>query len=92
MSKELKVTVVSFEEFTDIDFTPPSTFYYKNALGDLVFLHTSSRQVAQDYVDNTTGIKGKYKVIASKLQKTKSKQENGEVSVRGVATRKGQQR
>lgn len=88
MTKEIKITVVSFEEFTDIEFTPPSIFYYKNALGDLVFIHTSKRQVAQDYVDEVTGVKGKYKVIASKLQKEKSKQENGEVSVRGTQSRR----
>lgn len=86
--KELKVTMVSFKEFSDIDFIPPSTFFYKNAMGDFAFIHTASRQVAQDYVDEFTGIKGKYSVIASKLQKTVSKLEGGGYSVTGTETRK----
>jgi len=86
--KELKVTMVSFKEFSDIDFLPPSTFFYKNAMGDFAFIHTASRQVAQDYVDELTGVKGKYSVIASKLQKTVSKLEGGGYSVTGTETRK----
>lgn len=86
--KELKITVVSFEEFGDIDFVPPSTFFYKNAMGDFTFIHTSSRLKAQEYVDEVTGVKNKYLVIASKLQKTKVKNESGELSCRGTATRK----
>lgn len=92
MSKEMKITKVTYEEMEDIDFLPPSTFYFKNALGEFIFLHTSKRQVAQDYVDELTGVKGKYVVVASKLQKTKSKQENGSVSVRGKQFTKGQKR
>lgn len=92
MSKEMKITKITYEEMESLEFQPPSTFYFKNALGEFIFIHTSKRQVAQDYVDELTGVKGKYVVIASKLQKTKSKQENGEVSVRGVGTRKGQRK
>jgi len=32
MSKELKVTVVDYKTFTDIDFIPPSTFFIMDSL------------------------------------------------------------
>lgn len=87
-AKELKITQISFEQFGDIDFCPPSTFFYKDAMGTFNFIHTASRQVAQNYVDDLTGVKGKYVVIASKLQKTVSKLEGGGYSVTGTETRK----
>jgi hypothetical protein len=86
--KELKITMVSFKEFSDIDFLAPSTFFYKNAMGDFIFIHTASRQIAQEYVDELTGVKGKYSVITSKLQKAVSKLEGGGYSVTGTETRK----
>lgn len=89
---EVKTTVVSYEEFTDISFTDPATFYFKDALGNRHYIHTSKREVAQQVADEFTGVKNKYKVIASKDQKNKSKQENGEVSVRGTHCRKGQKK
>lgn len=86
--KEMRVTTISFEQFGDIDFIPPSTFFYKDAMGVFNFIHTSSRQDAQKYVDDLTGVKGKYSVIASKLQKTVSKLESGGYSCTGVGSRK----
>lgn len=84
--KEPKITVVDYNTFTDYEFIPPATFYIQNAMGEYVFVHTSSRQVAQDYVNS---IYGKiYTVKASKLQKTATKSESGELSCRGVATKK----
>lgn len=76
-----KVTVVSYEEFTDIEFAPPASFFIKNAVGEFVFIHTRDRSVAQTYIDNTYGV-GKYKVNASKMQKPKK-----EVTARGYQTR-----
>lgn len=86
-SKDPKVTIVDYQTFTDYLFIPPSTFYIQNALGEYWFVHTASRQVAQEYVDSVYG-KGRYTVVASKLQKTVSKSESGELSCRGTATRK----
>lgn len=91
MSKDLKITTVTFEEFTDIDFIPPATFFFKDALGDIHFLHSSKREVCQEWVDKHYG-KGKYKVIASKNQKTKSKLESGGQSVYATQTTRGQKR
>lgn len=86
-----KITIVEFEEYAMIDFKPPSTFYIRNSLGQFVYIHTSSRATAQEWVDENYG-KGRYTVNASKIQKTKSKQEGGGYTCTGVATRKGQQR
>lgn len=83
MSKDLKITTVTFEEFTDIDFIPPATFFFKDALGDIHFLHSSKREVCQEWVDDHYG-KGKYKVIASKTQKG-----NGNINASGSNSRKG---
>lgn len=85
--KDPKVTIVDYNTFTDYLFIPPSTFYIQNAMGEYWFIHTASRQVAQEFVDITYG-KNRYTVVASKLQKTVSKSESGELSCRGTATRK----
>ena len=89
--KEVKVTMVSFEEFSDYEFNPPATFYIMDCLQNYHFVHTSDRKVAQDWVDETFG-KGRYTVKASKIQKTKFKSESGTYSAVGVATRKGQKK
>jgi hypothetical protein len=89
--KEVKVTVVSFEQFSDYEFNPPATFYIMDCLQNYHFVHTSDRKVAQDWVDETFG-KGRYTVKASKIQKTKFKSESGTYSAVGVATRKGQKK
>jgi len=88
---ELKITVVSYEEFTDIDFIPPATFYVMSATQDYYFFHTSKREVAQKEADELFGV-GRYVVKASKTQKTKSKLESGGYSAVGVGTRKGQKK
>lgn len=85
--KDPKVTIVDYQTFTDYLFIPPATFYVQSATGDYWFVHTSSRQIAQDYIDSVFD-KGKYTIKASKLQKTVSKYESGELSCRGTATRK----
>lgn len=83
---KMKITDVTFDEFTCIDFVPPSTFFIRGATGDYYFIHTSKRASAQEWVDENFG-KGRYTVVASKLQKTKSKQEGGGYSCNGTATR-----
>lgn len=83
----MKVTDVTFEEFTEYEFIVPSTFFIRDATGDYKFFHTSSRAKAQAFVDVEYG-KGRYTVVASKLQKTKPKNESGALSCTGTATRK----
>lgn len=67
---ELKTTTVSFEDYTYPDFVPPANYFIKTALGDYLFVHTRNRQLAQEFIDEYAGVKGKYKVNASRIQKT----------------------
>jgi len=85
--KELKTITVSHEEFIDSEFIPKYPFYFKTAMGDMIFICTRIRQEAQDYCDEWTGQKGKYTVIAARDIKTKSKLESGGQSVYATATR-----
>ena len=66
----------------------PSGLYIINALGDYVFFMTRDRKKAQEVADREFGV-GKYKVRTTSDKKTKSRQENGQVSVRGTNSRKG---
>ena len=84
--KELKKTIVTYAQYTDYEFIPPATFFIVDALQQYVYYHTSKREVAQQAVDSEYG-KGRYTVKASKLQKTKSRMENGGVSCHGTASR-----
>ena len=86
MSNDVRVTVVDFDLFSDIDFVPPATFYIRNASGDYVFVHTRSRDKAQAWVDENYG-KNRYKVNASKIQKGKKP-----VTCTGTQTRRGQRK
>lgn len=88
---EIKRTVVTFEEMEDIDFVVPATFFIRNAMGEFVYYHTSSREKAQKEIDKDWGV-GRYTAMASKLQKTKSKLESGGLSCTGTQTRRGQKK
>lgn len=81
-----KITTITFEQFSNYEFIPPATFYIQNAMGEYIFIHTSKRAVAQDWVNENYG-KGRYTVKASKIQATKSKLESGGLSCTGTATR-----
>lgn len=63
-----KTTIISFEDFSDDNFTKPSNYYVRIATGDFYFIHTRDRLLAQQFVDNEFG-KGHYKVNASKMSK-----------------------
>lgn len=89
--KPLVTVVVKFDQFTDPDFIPPGSFYIRDASGDYLFIKTSDRKAAQDHADKEYG-KGKYAVIPTKDQKTKSRLESGGLSCYGTATRRGQQK
>lgn len=95
MTKEIKITAVAYEDYTDYSFIPPANFYMMgfDEKGNQVyyFIHTSSRSVAQGWIDDKHG-KGKYTVKASKISKTKSKLESGGFSCTGRQFTKGQKR
>jgi hypothetical protein len=84
--KELKITVVDYETFSDYDYVPVAAHYFKNAMGEFVHLHSSDRLECQNWIDENYG-PNKYKVIPSKIAKTKSKLESGGLSVYATATR-----
>lgn len=86
--KDLKVTTVSFEDFTAYDYICQAAFYFKDALGQIHMLHSSKREECQAWVDLNYPPKGKYKVIASRDVKTKPKTESGNYTCTGTATRK----
>ena len=84
--KVIKTVVVKFDKFSEWDFVPPGSFYIRPASGDYLFLKTSDRKAAQEFVNNEYGV-GKYTVIPTKDQKTKSRLESGGLSCTGTATR-----
>lgn len=89
--KPIKTVEVGYEQFTHPDFIPPGSYYVRDAMGTYLFMKTSKRQEAQDLVNERYG-KGKYSVVAAKLEKGVSRLESGEYSCRGTSTRRGQHR
>jgi len=84
MTAEVKVTMVTFEEFSDYQFQPPATFYTMSASQLYYFYHTRDRAKAQETCNEMFG-EGRYTVKASKIQKG-----NGNITCSGTQTRKGQ--
>lgn len=82
----VRISLVSYEEFTDIEFVPPATFFTRSALGLYYFYHTRIRAKAQAACDDVFG-KGRYTVNASKIQKGK-----GGLTCTGIQTRRGQRK
>lgn len=91
MTKEIKITVVDFITYTDVDFQPPANFFVMDSMQNYHFIHTSDRAVAQNWCNEYFG-ENRYTVKASKIQKTKSKLESGGLSCTGTSTRRGQKR
>lgn len=91
MSKEIKISTVSYEEYTQYEYVDVATFFIVDAMQNYVYFHTSKREEAQRVCDEQYG-KGKYTVKASKIQKTKSKLESGLCSAYGTSTRRGQRK
>lgn len=84
---KIKVTQVSYTEFTEYEFNPPATFYVMDSLQNYTFIHTSQRAVAQEVVDEIYG-KGRYTIKAAKQQKTKPRTESGQFTCTGTASRR----
>lgn len=76
----MKTTLVSYEEFTALDFKDPSTFYIKLATGEYLFIHTRDRAAAHQYVNDEYG--GRYTLRSGKLSKTKPKYDGFTVTAR----------
>lgn len=88
---KIKVTQVSYTEFTDYEFQPPATFYVMDSMQNYSFYHTSSRQAAQEIADIMYG-KGKYTVKAAKIQNSKPRTESGMFTCTGTSTTRGQKK
>lgn len=67
MAKEIKTTTLTFEEFSNAE-KLPAKYYFKNALGDYVFIHVKTRQLAKQYIDKE--YRDMYSVRCSVLEKT----------------------
>lgn len=61
-----KTTLIKREEAKDMEFSPPSRFYFVNAFGDFVFIHKGKREKAQEWLDENYG-RGKYNIRLAKF-------------------------
>lgn len=86
--KEIRVSVISYEQYTDYEYVEVATWFVVDAMQNYVYFHTSKREAAQAACDERYG-KGKYTVKTSKIQKTKSSREDGGYSAYGNNSRKG---
>jgi hypothetical protein len=59
--KQLETVVVSFEDYSDVDFHFPSRYCIRNGNGDMVFYKTQKRELAQQQVDAEYGV-GMFKI------------------------------
>lgn len=66
--KEVKTTVVSFEVYSEEEFSHPSGYFVVDCLGNRVYYHSRDRGICQQEVDKDYG-KGKYSVKATKDSK-----------------------
>lgn len=56
----------TFSEATELDFTPPTLWYVRDALDNIVFIKSRDRRKAQEIINSVYGV-GKYRVASSKL-------------------------
>ena len=68
LTKEMKVTVVPFNETLDEYFKPPSKWFFVCATGDHIYLHTKLRSDAVAYIREDW--QGKYQVRCAKADKS----------------------
>lgn len=61
MAKQLESVIVNYENFIDLEFTPPSKWYIRNAIGDYEFVKVQKREKAQQFFDEKYGV-GKFVV------------------------------
>lgn len=76
MSKELKITIVeasaidAYDEEGGFTFKHPSKYYFINAMGQAVYIHTRDMKVAVEYIKENYG--GRYVVRTAKESKSDS--------------------
>lgn len=63
--KGIKITIVPYDQYVDMEFIPPARFFIKMASGDFMFFHSADRAKVQEKIDEIFG-KGKYRAVSSK--------------------------
>lgn len=61
MAKQIESVIVSYEDYVDLEFVPPSKWYIRNATGDYEFVKVQKREKAQQFFDEKYGV-GKFSV------------------------------
>lgn len=61
MAKQIESVSVSYEDFVDLEFMPPSKWYIRNVIGDYEFVKVQKREKAQQFFDEKYGV-GKFTV------------------------------
>lgn len=91
MSKEVKVTVVEASEIDNYNdeegftFKHPAKYYFVNALGQYIYIHTRDMKVAVEYIKENYD--GRYTVRTAKETKSDSNYTcTGTTSRRGTAS------
>lgn len=57
MSKEIKITVIEFNEYSLENYKGPTKYYFVNAMCQRVYIHTRDRKVAQEWLTDNYGKK-----------------------------------
>lgn len=71
MTKEIKTTLISYDDFASPEFKAPARYYIKSVF-NYVFIHVKTRELAQQYVDDNYS-KGFYLVRSFGLEKGNNK-------------------
>lgn len=88
MSDNLKITVIqaseieSYDEDEGFSFKHPSKFYFVDALGQYIYVHTRDRQKVVEYIKENYG--GRYIVRTAKESKG-----SGNYTCTGTTSRRG---
>ena len=77
----MKTTLVTYEQFSQLEFNHPANYYVRLATGEYLYVHSRSRDKCQEFIDNEYGV-GHYTVKASKLTQSKPKYLGHNISAR----------
>ena len=81
MTKEIKTTLVTYEQFSDLDFTDPADYYIRLATGEYLYVHTKNRKIAQEFIDKEYG--SHYTIRTGKMTKPKGLVEGHKYTAKG---------
>ena len=81
----IKISEEEYQELLNNNFKTPSNFYFKDAIGDYVFIVTRDREKASKWLKDV--FDGFYT-----LRVMSNSKGSGQYTAKGVATRKGQKK